>query len=260
MEQYSISFIGAGKVAKALCQQFYNTGFRIHDIVSKSGATGLLLADLCNATPKSDLGFTEDTDIIIVAIPDDAVQGVLKNISCGENAIVAHTAGSLGLDIFPSRLKHTGVFYPLQTFSADRELDFKDIPFFLEASDTFTSEVLSNLAGSISEKINFADAEHRRLLHISAVFVSNFTNYMLSAGKKVAGDGGFEFEILRPLINETISKALDRGPELSQTGPAFRNDQGTIDKHLALLSFSPDLQNLYKEITKSIMSFYNKKI
>lgn len=260
MEQYSISFIGAGKVARALCQQFYNTGFSIRDIVSKSGTTSLLLADLCNASPKSDLTFGEGTDIIIVAVPDDTVQSVLNNISCGENVIVAHTAGSLGLDIFPSHLKHFGVFYPLQTLSADRELDFKDIPFFLEASDTFTAEVLNNLAGTISEKINFADAEHRRLLHIAAVFVSNFGNYMLTAGKKVAGEGGFKFEILRPLINETISKALEKGPEFSQTGPAFRSDKGTIDKHIALLSFSPDLQKLYIEISKSIMSFYNKKI
>ncbi len=259
MEQFRISFIGAGRVAKALAQVLYNTGFKIQEIVSKSGSSSRVLADLCNASPKPDLNFTDGTDIIIAAVPDDALPGVLKKISCGESVIVVHTAGSIGLDVFPSDLKHTGVFYPLQTFSEGRSINFKDIPFFIEASDPNTCEVLNSLAVSIGGEVHFVDTQRRKLLHVAAVFVSNFTNHMLTAGKKTTREAGFPFKILEPLINETILKAVENGPEVSQTGPAVRMDIGTIDKHIELLSFSPDLQNLYMEITKSIMGFYKEK-
>jgi predicted short-subunit dehydrogenase-like oxidoreductase (DUF2520 family) len=96
------------------------------------------------------------------------------------------------------------------------------------------------------------------MLHLAAVFVNNFTNHMLRTGKEIASMAGFSFEVLEPLVNETISKALDIGPENSQTGPAVRNDLNTIEKHLDLLSFSPEMQDMYREITRSIIT-YNKR-
>lgn len=257
MEQYRISFIGAGRVAGALAKELYNRGFIIREVTSKTGLGARNLADLCNASPKYDLTFT-GTDVIIVAVPDDAVKGVMEQLRCDEDTVVVHTTGSLGIDIFPAHLRHTGVFYPLQTFSEGRCLDFSKIPFFLEASDPSVSAVLKNMAGSIGGEVHFIDAGRRRLLHVAAVFVSNFNNYMLTAGKKIASEAGFGLEILQPLINETILKAFEKGPEASQTGPAVRNDKGTIEKHIDLLSFSADLQNLYRELTKSLMSYYKK--
>ena len=257
VEQYRISFIGAGRVAGALAKELYNRGFIIREVASKTGSGARNLADLCNASPNYDLAFT-GADIIVVAVPDDAVKGVLEQLRCDEDTIVVHTTGSLGLDIFPAHLRRTGVFYPLQTFSEGRCLEFSKIPFFLETSDPSVSAVLKNMAGSIGGEVHFIDARSRSLLHVAAVFVSNFNNYMLTAGKKIASEAGFGLEILQPLINETIQKAFEKGPEFSQTGPAIRNDKGTIEKHIDLLSFSPDLQNLYREVTKSLMSFYKK--
>lgn len=259
MEQYRISFVGAGKVSRALAQKLYNTGFRLQEIMSKTEASRQTLADLCNASPKSDLEFKTGTDIIIVAVPDDALEPVLKSISCGEDVIVAHTAGSAGLEVFPEHIKHKGVLYPLQTFSDNRIIEFRDVPFFIEASDTFTAETLQDLAESTGGKVNFAGTERRRLLHAAAVFVCNFTNHMLAAGKEITTEAGFSFEVLEPLINETITKALQNGPEVSQTGPAVRGDKGTIANHIGLLSFSPDLQELYREVTESIMNTHKKK-
>lgn len=259
MDQYRISFIGAGRVSKSLAQVFCDTGFKIQEIVSRSGNSSRILADLCNASSKSDLNFNRETDIIIVAVPDDILGNVLGKISCPDSVIVAHTAGSQGLDIFPSGIEHKGVFYPLQTFSEGRKVEFSDIPFFLEASDPYTGEVLTNLAVSVGAQVHFADTSRRRLLHTAAVFTSNFTNHMLTAGKMISAEAGFPFGILKPLLIETIMKAIERGPELSQTGPAVRLDTGTIDKHIALLSFNPDLQRLYREVTDSIISFYNNR-
>ena len=259
MKEYRISFIGAGKVSGALCRKMYLSGFKIQKIISRTEKNGRALAGSCNATWSPQFDFTIPDDIIIAAVPDDSLTEVLSKINCPENTLVAHTAGSAGLDVFPARMKHTGVFYPLQTFSDGRKIEFINLPFFLEASDDYSSGILKDLAESIGGKAYFLDSEHRRLLHVAAVFVSNFTNHMLTAGSQITAKAGLTFEVMEPLINETIIKAREIGPENSQTGPAYRFEKGTIKRHIDLLSFSPEFQGVYKEVTKSIMKFYKNR-
>lgn len=258
MERYNVSFAGAGKVAGALCKAIYQSGSSIQKIVSRNESNGRQLSDSCKAQWSSDLIYPESTEIIIVAVPDHTLENVLNNIKCGKKTLVVHTAGSLGIDLFPFHIKQKGVFYPLQTFSQGRDIAFTNLPFLLEASDNHSNEILKNLAESIGGKVYFVDNEHRRMLHLAAVFVNNFTNHMLRTGNEIASRAGFSPEVLKPLINETISKALDIGPENSQTGPAIRNDLNTIEKHLDLLSFSPEMQNMYREITRSIITYYKR--
>jgi predicted short-subunit dehydrogenase-like oxidoreductase (DUF2520 family) len=257
MGQYNISFAGAGRVAGTLCMEMYRSGIKILQIISESASDGKTLADFCNASWSSDLIFNDLNDIIIVAVPDHKLEIVLSQIRCSEKTIVAHTAGSYGLDIFPARIKNAGVFYPLQTFSKNRNILFRDLPFLLEANGKNTGHMLKNLAESVGGKVNFVDSECRRMLHLSAVFVNNFTNFMLTAGNELVSQAGLSFRILEPLIKETISKAIENGPEVSQTGPAIRKDINTIKKHIELLSFSPELQKIYRELSDSIMEHYN---
>jgi predicted short-subunit dehydrogenase-like oxidoreductase (DUF2520 family) len=259
MDQNKISFAGAGRVASALCTELFKAGNKIELVVSTSGNTSKSLAQLCDASWSTDLNFPGSTNIIIVAVPDHKLISVLHTLNCNPDVVVVHTAGSFGLDIFPENIKHRGVFYPLQTFSQGRKIDFKELPFLLEASDELTSLTLKKLAESISSLVQFVDSEHRKLLHLAAVFICNFTNYMLTMGEEVAGKKGFSIELFKPLIAETIAKALENGPKNSQTGPAVRNDKITIEKHLDLLSFSPELQQLYKEVTQSIIGYYKHK-
>jgi predicted short-subunit dehydrogenase-like oxidoreductase (DUF2520 family) len=255
---YEISFAGAGNLAGALCRELHTRGHVIGHIVSRNENNGRILADYCNATWSDDLVFPDTSEIIIVAVPDNSLSKVLREIRCNESAIIAHTAGSIGLDVFPQDLKNTGVFYPLQTFSGKRKPDLSAVPFFIEASDKKCTGTLKNLAESISNSVYLSDTEHRRLLHLAAVFVSNFTNHMFTTGKDISQMAGVSFEVLHPLILETIGKAIELGPENSQTGPGVRNDFNTIEKHLDLLSFSSDLKNIYNLITKSIISYYKK--
>ena len=118
--------------------------------------------------------------------------------------------------------------------------------------------MLKNLAESLGCIAVASDTDHRRLLHVAAVFVSNFTNYMLTSGEQISIRAGFPPAMLGPLINETVRKAIEQGPSKSQTGPAVRFDYNTIEKHLDLLSFSPELQTVYEEISRSIMNFYKQ--
>jgi len=187
------------------------------------------------------------------------LEKVLSSIKCSEHTVVAHTAGSYGLDIFPVHLNNKGVFYPLQTFSKGRNINFNDLPILIEASKPGTGKILKDIAEAIKGKVHFIDTEHRKRLHLAAVFVCNFTNHMLVAGKEITSGVGLSFELLEPLIRETISKALENGPENTQTGPAARNDLNTIEKHLELLSFSPELQKIYKEVSQSIINHHFNK-
>jgi predicted short-subunit dehydrogenase-like oxidoreductase (DUF2520 family) len=259
MDQNNISFAGAGRVAGALCKELFRAGFIVDNIVSETEASGKSLAGSCKADWSKDLRFPDSTNVIIVAVPDHRLKIVLEEIRCSKDTLVVHTAGSFGLEIFPSHIKRKGVFYPLQTFSKNREVNFHELPFLLEGSDITSAEVLKTMAEAIRGKVYFVDTQQRRLLHLAAVFVCNFTNHMLTTGKEIALKAGFSFEILAPLINETIAKALDSGPENSQTGPAVRHDNNTIEKHLELLSFSPELQKIYKDMTQSIIEYYNNR-
>jgi predicted short-subunit dehydrogenase-like oxidoreductase (DUF2520 family) len=259
MYQNNISFAGAGRVAESLCKELFHAGYRIDMVASETGIRAKVLGESCRAVWSSGLIFPDSTKVIIVAVPDHRLKGVLETLKCSPDTLVVHTAGSFGLDIFPESLKRKGIFYPLQTFSKDRKVSFCDLPFLLESSDDESSIILKTLAESIGGKAYFIDTEKRRMIHLAAVFACNFTNHMLTVSKEIALKSGFPFEILTPLIRETIAKAIDSGPENSQTGPALRHDQNTIEKHLELLSFSPDLQGIYKDMTQSIIEYYLNK-
>ena len=259
MTTYNLSFAGSGRVAGSLCRNLFRAGNRIRQIVSPDRKEGMLLARDCQASWSPDLEFDNPNDVIIVAVPDHELSGVLSAMKCHEASIVAHTAGSFGLDVFPERIRKKGVFYPLQTFSKGRDTDLRDLPFILESSQPGTGELLKSLAESVGGKPYFINEENRRMLHLAAVFVNNFSNFMLTAGKEITMRAGASFELLFPLIKETFSKALDNGPENSQTGPAVRNDRNTIEKHLDLLSFSPELQDIYREVSESIITYYHNR-
>jgi predicted short-subunit dehydrogenase-like oxidoreductase (DUF2520 family) len=259
MNLQNISFAGAGRVGGALSRELFKAGFRIDLIVTETTGNGRLLADSFNAAWSSDLSFPDSTDIILVSVPDHRLENVLAAIRCRPDTLIIHTAGSFGMDIFPERVIQKGIFYPLQTFSHGRNVSFKDLPILLEASDDKLSVIMKSLVDAIGGKWHFVDTEQRRMLHIAAVFVCNFTNHMLTEGKEIAVRAGFSFEMLKPLIIETISKAITIGPENSQTGPAVRNDKNTIERHLELLSFSPEQQRIYNEITDSIIKYYKKQ-
>jgi predicted short-subunit dehydrogenase-like oxidoreductase (DUF2520 family) len=258
MNRYNISFAGAGRVGSALCMEMFSIGYHIDLIVSEGDTRGKTLAVSCNSRWSSSLDFPEKTDLIIVAVPDHRLAAVLADIKCSSDTLVAHTAGSYGLDVFPGNIVKRGVLYPLQTFSPERKITFTDLPVFIEASDEESLSVLRETGMSIGGKVYTASLGQRRMLHVSAVFASNFTNHLLTQSREIAGMAGFDFDILYPLINETISKAIENGPQKSQTGPAARNDRNTIEKHLQLLSYSPQLQAIYKELTDSIINYYNK--
>ena len=259
MERYRLSFAGSGKVAASIIPSFLSCGHTVLQLYARSPEKGNKISAETGARFIDKPEFEDSNDFVVVAVSDSALETVLASIRCSENTVVVHTAGSYGMEIFPQHIKRRGVFYPLQTFSLNRRIEMSGVPVFIEASDEVAAVRLEDLARSIGAIPLRSTPERRQLLHVAAVFVSNFTNFMLTAGESISARAGFEPEILEPLINETVSKALSQGASRSQTGPAVRNDMNTVEKHIDLLSFSPELQTLYGEITRSIIQYYKTR-
>ncbi len=207
----------------------------------------------------SELSTLPDTaDIYLICVNDDAISEVSKQLpeAIRKNKIVAHTSGSKSVDDLVG-IENTGSFYPVQTFTKGRKMQYQDIPFCIYASETKTEEKLILLAESISKDINLVDDEQRKQIHLSAVIINNFVNHLIHKSEVLLEQSGLPIEILKPLLNQTIAKLNKIDSYDAQTGPAVRNDEETIKEHLDMLKEDSD-KNLYQTITNSIIETYKK--
>lgn len=255
-----IVIIGAGRVGSALSYALESSGHIILRIISKTPGSAATLAKDIGCGYGTGMQIPDEAELVITAVNDDNLQSVLSSLQSPKDTVIAHTAGSIGLDVFDSKTVNRGVFYPLQTFTHGREYDFSGIPLFIEGSNEHTLNLLSGVASSLSKSVSEMNSDSRKYLHLAAVFSCNFVNHMFSAAEEICNKAGVSYEVLDPLVRETLEKALDMGPLNSQTGPAIRNDKKTIEKHLDLLSFSGDLKELYGVMSKSIINKYTGRI
>ena len=256
---YKIGFIGAGKLAGWLMKAFSRAGFKISQVISIEGDRGMDLARLHGSEYSSSMSdLYPDTDLIVIAVPDSVIQEVAEKMPA-TNSLIVHTSGAVSIDVFKSFANRYGVFYPLQTFSESREVDFSTIPVFIEASDQESLLLLKDIAGRVSGNLHEIDYESRALLHLAAVFANNFTNHLLAVSADIVNRTRINKAVMNALVLETINKSFEMDPFDSQTGPAVRGDESTIKKHLNLLSFSSELSQLYTCLTKSIQEFHSKR-
>nr|WP_315146373.1 Rossmann-like and DUF2520 domain-containing protein [uncultured Flavobacterium sp.] len=190
-------------------------------------------------------------DLYIIAVSDDAITTVSSQLPF-KNRLVVHTSGSVSLDALDKK-NRKGSFYPLQTFSKNKAVDFSQIPICLESENETDLEFLKKVAKIVSNKVYKIDSQQRKALHISAVFVNNFVNYLYQIGNEICIENQVPFEILKPLILETANKVMTLSPTDAQTGPAKRNDIQTIESHLAALT-NKNQNTIYKILTQSIQN------
>lgn len=203
---------------------------------------------------------TGHEDIILISVSDAALPEVAANLASHINAknkpIVAHTSGTTPMDVLSKIGVPYGVFYPMQTFSKDVELNYAEIPMFIEGSDAEVTDVLMKLAGLFSDHVHYADSEKRRKLHVGSVFACNFANHLWALSEKWLKENGLDFSMMHALIRETTRKALANSPHEVQTGPAIRHDAPTIRRHLSMLEGDAQLHDIYKTLTASIENSY----
>lgn len=184
---------------------------------------------------------------------------LLPEIVAGkEGALLVHTAGSIPMSIWEGKTSRYGVFYPMQTFSKQREVDFRTIPFFIESNSSEDTELLKAIASVLSEKVYEATSEQRRSLHLAAVFTCNFTNHMYALAAELLKKYNLPFDAMLPLIDETARKVHELEPKQAQTGPAVRYDENVINKHLEMLADEPEMRELYQLVSENIHRLHNK--
>lgn len=251
-----VSVIGSGNLAWHLAPALDNVGYTIKEVYSpNSKHAAALVGRLYQAQVKDSLDFSDSPSrLFILAVSDDAIKDVVQEIILPEDSILVHTSGSQPIDILGfAATSNIGVFYPLQTFSKAKKVDFKDIPIFIESENDDVSKVLVKMGKAISKKVKQISSEDRKALHVAAVFASNFSNHMLTLSKQIAEKNGLDFEVLKPLITETLNKSINIGPENAQTGPAKRGDMEILDRHLEFLQDDPAIAEIYRIISQHII-------
>ena len=248
-----VVFLGFGNLNFHLSQALHASGkVSVLQIYNRSSVElPKALADIPFTSNLLDLA---EADIYIMGIQDDAIKEFSSQIPF-ENKLVVHTSGAVAMQKLDIK-NRKGVFYPLQTFSKARNIDFSKIPILVEAESESDLQLLKELGKTISENINEISSEKRTKLHLAAVFVNNFTNYLFQIGSDILEKDNLSFDLLKPLIHETVDKLDHLSPLEAQTGPAKRKDLKSIQKHLDLMDSGVE-KEIYELMSKALIQKYH---
>ena len=252
-----VSFIGSGNVATHLALALFNRGHVIDQIWSRDIEHAKLLANRVEAHPIDDLGqLYGNANIYIIAVSDDASEDVARQLHM-QNAIVMHTSGATPMDVLSTTSKRYGVLWSPQTFVRDVALDYSELPFCIEGNTLDTENSIAEFIGMISNHIFRTDFQQRQYLHLSAVFVNNFTNGLYAVAQRICREHDVPFEILNPLAVTTAKKLQWGDVRYQITGPATRNDKKTLSAHRHLLEDDPEALELYNRMTNLLLEVKN---
>lgn len=259
MSSQYVAFIGSGNLAWHLAPALDNTEYAVREVYSRNPShAGRLVERLYEAEVKASLDFsTSACGIFILAVTDDALQDIVREIVLPEDGVLLHTSGSQPLEVLRyAATPRIGVLYPLQTFTREVDVDLGEVPLFVEAANPETASVVFNLARALSKNVVKLTSPERLALHLAAVFASNFTNHMLYLAQEIMKENSLSYDWLKPLIATMITKSLSIGPENAQTGPARRGDFETLDRHMQLLQDDEATAELYRVISQDIVDRY----
>ena len=247
-----IVLIGSGNVAFHLAKAFTEAQIPISQIFGRNTTELQKISEQFSIPSSTET--LADADLYIISVSDSSIAEVSSLIK-NENALVAHTSGSVSREALSGNYRKS-VFYPLQTFSKSKNLDYSKIPFFIDAENENDEEILKNLASKISKNVMIANDEKRKYIHLTAVFACNFVNHLYARAKEISDSQGIPFDYFLPLIDETTQKIHELEPKLAQTGPAIRNDEKVLKLHESLLTDEEKLK-IYKTLNESIKKMYH---
>jgi len=252
-----ITIIGSGNVATHLAAAFKNAGHRLIQVYSRDMQNAALLAYHVGAEAIDDLKqLNPETDLFVISVKDDAIAAIAAELTRYQKLTV-HTSGATDLQTLAAIIPKAGVFYPLQTFSKTKEVDFWTVPLCIEGANEEITWELEQLGQTISNNVNRISSIQRRVLHLAAVFACNFPNYLYDIARQLLEDDQMGFDLLKPLILETAQKIQDNLPADVQTGPAVREDEKTMAAHLQMLDNEPHLKQIYELLSQGIIKNKN---
>ena len=248
----NIILLGSGNVATHLGIALKNSNYTIVQVFSKSIKNAKLLAKKLDTHFTNDLTKLKPADLIIVSINDDAILSVLSKI---KDTAIVHTSGSIGLDVFKQKFTNYGVFYPLQTFNKEIDINISEIPFCIEGNSLEFEKQLIKIAKALSNNVVKMNSQQRKQLHIAAVFACNFSNHMYSIADELLANNNIDFKILLPLIRKINANLENYRPKEVQTGPAKRKDTAIIQEHIATIKEN-EIKELYHKISDNIIKYH----
>jgi predicted short-subunit dehydrogenase-like oxidoreductase (DUF2520 family) len=255
-----VTLIGAGNLGWHLGHALFENGVSIQQVISRTLESARELATEIDTTFATSLTeVDQNSGIILVAVGDSNLREVLSRLK-GTRALVLHTCGSIGIDIFDGICENHGVFYPFQTVTRGVAISFRQVPLCIEASDADTLGRIHVLGRIISDSVIEMTSEQRLWLHLCGVFANNFTNHLIAIASDLLETHEMRKELLLPLLKETVAKLEKTSARFAQTGPARRKDLEVIAKHIEMLKDETDSKNLYSMLTDSIIAFYSDKI
>ena len=264
-----IVFLGSGNLATHLSLALKAIGEDIIQIFSRTQEHAQALADKLHCDSCVSISdIRTDADVYIFSVKDDAMSSLISQLTehlansqhpspNTQYPILLHTAGSVPMSVFSETLHsslftfHFGVLYPMQTFSKDRSVDFREIPCFVEACDSDTLEAIKGIASKVSDNVLEMSSEKRKKLHLAAVFACNMVNHCYRLAEKVLEEEGIDFSLYLPLIQETANKVKELSPRQAQTGPMVRYDKKIMDAQIALINDERTRQ-IYRLMADSI--------
>ena len=246
-----IVIIGSGNVAYHLAKAFTQNNIEVSQIFGRNEVELNKISEELNI-PYSTKELA-DADLYLISVSDSAVEQVSDLIK-NEKALVAHTSGSLPIETLKGNYRKAS-FYPLQTFSKTKNLDYSKIPFFIEAENQIDEKSLFELASLISDNVETSDYEKRKYIHLTAVFACNFVNHLFARAKEISDSQDLDFNYFIPLIDETVEKIHHLEPKSAQTGPAVRGDERILKLHEELITNDEHLK-IYNTMNESIQKMY----
>jgi predicted short-subunit dehydrogenase-like oxidoreductase (DUF2520 family) len=250
----NITIIGTGRVAWQLGKRLVAKGLPVHQVVGRTTSHAKTLGEALGVSWANEWSaILPTTGWLLIAVRDDAIEAVARSLAAlAPDALVTHTSGATTGAVLGQHFKRAGVFYPLQSFSMEQSPAWSKVPFCVDAGAESDIRILEITARKLGCRVYRVTDDQRMHLHVAAVFANNFTNHCFTIADKILKDHELPFEMLHPLMEATLSKAIHNPPALMQTGPAIRGDQETIRRHLHLLEDHPLWQQIYQDLSDSI--------
>lgn len=259
-ELHRVCLIGAGNVATHIGRTLYKSGYTVSGIYSRNILHAQsLCAEIKGSKAVDDISLLPKVDCYIISVKDDAINDVARQLySHNPDSFCIHTSGSISLDVLTNYFKQAAVVYPLQTISKNESMNFGTTPLFIEAANAESLQKANELAKHLSERLFFLDSAKRKQLHLAAVFANNFSNHCFAIAYDLLKQAGIDSSCLQSIIQQTVYKLSHMSPVEAQTGPAVRWDTNVLEAHEKALANSPELQTLYKLMSKSIHTYHDK--
>ena len=181
----------------------------------------------------------QQVDVVLACVPDAAVATVVASWPVHANVVVAHCAGSLGLDVLVPHPAvgsvHPLVSLPDPTTGAARLRG----AWFGVAGDDAMRSLVEALGGTAVQ----VDDPARATYHAAAVVASNHLVALMGQVERLAGGVGVPLEAYLELARGSLANVGEVGAAAALTGPVARGDWDTVRRHLA--SLAPDERPAY---------------